>query len=309
MLALKTTHALTADDIAGVTIGTFAAARRLDAWCLATTEQAQYSLPFPVAAALVHGRVGVAEIESEVLHDPRGRALSESIEVAEVAAYEALFPAERWSDVTIHRNDGRVLESGRTTAPGDPESPLDDAAPEDEFRALATPVLGNARTERLLDCVRGSGNAASLERFVERTCGGVEQCQIGCFASLLEKTRKPGASSLVQRCGTRGADAESHASRAKRPSDSHTTKDSRSSVCRSRCTVLVASALARANSLSEARVRAPLNRVSNCSARRTERTCPAPASTLACVLRRPHEVVVSRFVCSSDISFIVPTTV
>ena len=163
-LALRAGHGFVADAIEAVSIGTFAAAARLDARAPATTEEAQYSLAFPVAAALVRGRVGVAEIEGTGLADPEVLRLARRVEVRVDPAHDALFPAERWSDVTVSLADGRTLASGRMAAPGDPESPLDGAALEAKFRALAEPALGERRARRLVETVGGLGGGPSLER-------------------------------------------------------------------------------------------------------------------------------------------------
>ena len=164
-LALKARHGFEVGEIERVRIGTFAAAARLGARAPATTEQAQYSLPFPVAAALVHGRVDVAAIEGAGLADAEALALAARIEVRVEPAHEALFPAERWSDVSVRLVDGCTLDSGRTAAPGDPESSLDDAALGAKFRGLAEPVLGAERVGRLVETVAGFGDSASLEPF------------------------------------------------------------------------------------------------------------------------------------------------
>src|SRR3546814_4754715 len=55
--------ALRPDQVKRVMVHSFAEAVRLATRRPATTDEAQYSLPFPVTAALVHGRLGVAEID------------------------------------------------------------------------------------------------------------------------------------------------------------------------------------------------------------------------------------------------------
>ena len=181
-LALKGAHGVDVEDVESVSIGTFAASARLDARAPATTEQAQYSLPFPVACALVHGRVGVAEIDGRGLADERVLALSRAIEVREVATYTAAFPAERRSDVTIVRRDGRTLESGPTLAAGDPEAPLDEATLEAKFRALATPALGVSRAASLLAAARRFGDAPSLSSFETLVYAGTDGAEAACGA-------------------------------------------------------------------------------------------------------------------------------
>ncbi|MBA3528473.1 MAG: MmgE/PrpD family protein, partial [Propionibacteriaceae bacterium] len=61
-LALQRTHDLPLAAIERIEVVTFHQATRLASRRPETTEEAQYSLPFPVAAALAHGRLGFAEL-------------------------------------------------------------------------------------------------------------------------------------------------------------------------------------------------------------------------------------------------------
>ena len=161
-LALRAAHGLGPDDVRRARVGTFAQAARLDARAPVDTEAAQYSLPFPVAAALVHGEVGLAQIAGAGLADRRTLALAASMEVHEVGEYVAAFPGARWSDVTLELADGRTVASGRTAAPGDPETPLDDAALGAKLDALAGPALGGRRAAMLREALEGFGSGDSL---------------------------------------------------------------------------------------------------------------------------------------------------
>lgn len=152
-LALGTTHAVTPETIVRITVDAFH-----EAVCLAqrrprTTEEAQYSLPYPLAAALVRGTVGPAEVS--VLDDPAILRLADSVELRERPAFSAAFPARRFSEVTLTLADGRTLASGPVEADGDPERPLSHAAIRAKFRAYAGPVLGAERAGAIEACVLG----------------------------------------------------------------------------------------------------------------------------------------------------------
>src|SRR4030095_16521113 len=71
-LALQRDHGLAAEAIASIAIESFREAIDLGSRCRArsASDEAQYSLPYPVAAALVHGRVGAEEIDAAGT-DPR----------------------------------------------------------------------------------------------------------------------------------------------------------------------------------------------------------------------------------------------
>jgi len=145
-------YALAAADVERVEIRTFAAGVRLAAVAPANTEAAQYSLPFPVAAMIVRGRIGPDEISGAGLNDEAILAVSRKLVVTEDPRLTALFPAERWASATITIRDGRHLESDLTSARGDPSAPLSDGEISEKFHSLAA-TLGLARAteiERLI---------------------------------------------------------------------------------------------------------------------------------------------------------------
>ena len=111
-----------------------------------TTEAAQYSLPFPVAAALVKGTIGAPEVGDAGLADPNTLRLSRSMILREDASYSARFPAERWAHVVFHLADGTSIRSEPTVARGNPENPLSDAELVEKYRAYAVPLVGVDRS-------------------------------------------------------------------------------------------------------------------------------------------------------------------
>jgi 2-methylcitrate dehydratase PrpD len=92
--------------------------------------EAQFSIPFLVAAALVRGRVGIGEVAG--VDDPQVLALSDRIQgaVREDAA-------PNWAQITVRRVDGRVASLETTRASGSPEKPLSDAQLQAKFRDCA----------------------------------------------------------------------------------------------------------------------------------------------------------------------------
>jgi 2-methylcitrate dehydratase PrpD len=154
-------------DIEKLSIGTFHESIRLATAKPQSTEEAQYSLPFPVAAAIIHMQVTVKEVEGAGLEDEAVLALSQSIELYEVEAFNEVFPEKRISELTITLKDGRVLESGPTEADGDPESPLSEEDIDNKFLRFATPVLGMNHASKLMHHVRNMGDSPDLKAFNE----------------------------------------------------------------------------------------------------------------------------------------------
>jgi 2-methylcitrate dehydratase PrpD len=148
---LRLAHGIAAAQIEAVQVNSFDYAATLFQGLPETTSKAQYSLPFAVAAMLVHGRIGLEHISGTGLADPAVAAMVRRIAVTAVPRHQARFPAGRWADLEIRLKDGRVLASGDTHARGGPERPF--AAPDiiAKFMELAAPCLGEVRAAAIRD--------------------------------------------------------------------------------------------------------------------------------------------------------------
>jgi 2-methylcitrate dehydratase PrpD len=168
---------LSPDSIERVVVETFYEATRLDHRTPADTDTAQYSLPFPLAAALVHGNLGPRELIGEALHDRRVLDLAQRVELINAADLSARFPAERLARVIVHTADGRVFESGLSSARGDPESPWTDAEFETKFRWLASGLLPVERAEAILGTARGVADLPDMARLFDLMADPLEVAQ------------------------------------------------------------------------------------------------------------------------------------
>ncbi len=166
-LELKRLHGFDASEIVGIEVTSFHEATRLACREPANTEQAQYSLPFPLAAALVHGTVGPAQISDEGLTDRETLRLSNLVSFVENADYNAAFPEQRYAHVHINLQNGARLVSDRTAASGDPEDPLSDTAIRQKFRDLAEPQLGRERAIRVETAVQDLASGQPIESLLD----------------------------------------------------------------------------------------------------------------------------------------------
>ena len=150
-LALQRAHRFRAEDVASLAVESFreAVALGVARAVAVTTEDAQYALRHPVAAALVFGGIGPLEVSAPRLADPRVEHLQRAMTVSEDAAFSRLFPAERWARVRVTLTDGRTLASEPAVARGSAENPLSDAELLSKYRSYAEPVLGRPRAARI----------------------------------------------------------------------------------------------------------------------------------------------------------------
>ncbi len=164
--SLQAAHDFTPGMIERIEIVTFHQGCRLDHPRPTTTEQAQYSLPFPVAAILTKGKCGAAEITTG-LYDPDILHLADRIEMVEDDEYNRRFPAERVARAVIELNDGRRLESPTTQADGDPETPLSDDVFRMKFRDLAGPMLGDTAADTVWNMAGNLADGGTIQPFMD----------------------------------------------------------------------------------------------------------------------------------------------
>lgn len=121
--ALKQDHGFHAQDIRSIRIETFHEGKRLAVGKPNSSDQAQYNLPFSVAAYLVRDALGPQEVTGAGLTDPDILGLMDRIIVVEDDLFNTRFPAERWARAIITLKDGQTFISADTTAQGDWDNP------------------------------------------------------------------------------------------------------------------------------------------------------------------------------------------
>ena len=127
-----------------------------------TTYEAQFSLPFVVAAALVDGRVGLATFTAERLEDRRLLALASRVE--HVIDPDSTFPDGFPGWVTVRLTDGRVVEVREPDGRGGPGRPLPASAIVEKFHDNAARALPGARCEELARAVLDLDGAPDVRK-------------------------------------------------------------------------------------------------------------------------------------------------
>lgn len=138
---LRSTLELDPADVVRVRVRTFGAAAALARELPATTEEAQYSLVWPVAAALRHGCFGVEHVLPPAFGDRETRRLASLVEIEVDPELERAFPARRLSELVVELAGGAVHTSGPTEAPGEPDDPRWEEIVETKFAELAAEAV------------------------------------------------------------------------------------------------------------------------------------------------------------------------
>jgi 2-methylcitrate dehydratase PrpD len=110
-----------------------------------TYHEAQVSLPYSVAVALVDGQALFAQYDNARLHEPLLRKLSSLVEIA----VDSTLPRGVSCRITVEMNDGTEFVSQVDYPKGSIQNPMSDAELRAKFDSLAVPVLGTARADEL----------------------------------------------------------------------------------------------------------------------------------------------------------------
>jgi 2-methylcitrate dehydratase PrpD len=164
-LALQQHHRVIPEQVKQIRVFTFHEAVRLSCRLPRSTEEAQYSLPFPLAAALVNGRLGPAELSGRALASPVVLKLSGCVHLIEDDGFNRRFPAKRFARVEIEMRDGKKFDSGEVEANWEATCPPTDLALREKFRRLAGEQLTDKRAadiERMLWRCEDLSNADRL---------------------------------------------------------------------------------------------------------------------------------------------------
>jgi 2-methylcitrate dehydratase len=133
-----------------------------------TKEEADHSLPYLVAVALLDGQVLPAQYAPDRIARADVQDLLRRVDVRPSPDLTARFPAEHACRVRVALRDGRVLVREKSDYRGFPTRPAGWDDVEDKFRRLAVPVTGEAAADRIVGLVR------DLERVrVEELCSAL----------------------------------------------------------------------------------------------------------------------------------------
>ena len=76
-------------------------------------EEAKFSIPYCVCAALVKGKFGLRELEMDCLNDQTIRTLTDKVTIESDRSLESFYPKRKGAEVHITLNDGRMLSKNR----------------------------------------------------------------------------------------------------------------------------------------------------------------------------------------------------
>jgi 2-methylcitrate dehydratase PrpD len=113
-----------------------------------TVVEAQFSMPFGAAVAILYGRASLDEYTEANLKSPEVREMMKRISCVSDPELDRLYPKQWPASVEIVTRDGKRFIARVDYPRGDPENPLSWAEVIQKFEGLAAPVFsGEARAE------------------------------------------------------------------------------------------------------------------------------------------------------------------
>ena len=169
---LRELHSIPIEKVARIEIETYEEACRLHVRLPHTTEEAQFSLPWVVAAMLIDGELGPDQVLDRRLQDPAIRRLAACVEThadAELTRLHALtedFEPEGIDAATvrIELDDGSVVDSGLVDMA---VRPMSRGEVEGKFRRIARRVLADKSCEQVIELVNGLESESSVAALVD----------------------------------------------------------------------------------------------------------------------------------------------
>jgi len=160
VLTLRAEHGVTAADVARVEIDVFDVAYRIigggeegDKTVVRTKEEADHSLPYLVAVALLDGQVMPEQYRPVRIRAADVQSLLQWVAIRPDEGFSRRFPAEMPCRVAIALRDGRVLTAEATDFPGFVTRGRTWEATQAKFNRLTEPFTTPALRARLLTTV------------------------------------------------------------------------------------------------------------------------------------------------------------
>jgi 2-methylcitrate dehydratase PrpD len=129
----------------------------------ASVVDAQFSMPFGAAVAILYGKATLDEYTLENIKSAQVKAMMDKIFCIKDPELEKEFPQKWPAAVTILTQDGNEYFTRVDYPKGDPENPLTWNELIDKFKNLMSPVFSDDRQTQIIDKVRSLEQMADLD--------------------------------------------------------------------------------------------------------------------------------------------------
>lgn len=148
-ITLIKNHGIKTEDIERVEVKTFVAATRLSKIIPKSTDEAQYNISYPIAAAIIYEDLGFSQVIDENLGNADVLDMMKKIEFQVDEKLESAFPARRQCKVSIVLKNGNRFTSDTYEPIGEAKDNVDlDWITEKYFR-ITKPILNETAQQKI----------------------------------------------------------------------------------------------------------------------------------------------------------------
>jgi 2-methylcitrate dehydratase PrpD len=170
ILSLARAHNLFAEDVEQITLGILDVAIPIICepaavkYAPRTVVDAQFSMPFGAAVALLYRRASLPEFSAEVVASPGVRELMKRVSCARDRELERSYPREWPAWALIELRDGRKLTAAVRHPKGDPENPLSWEELIAKYQELSDGALPRSRRDEVCARIRSLDGEPDVAR-------------------------------------------------------------------------------------------------------------------------------------------------
>jgi 2-methylcitrate dehydratase PrpD len=173
LLKITQDNQLAADDIKTATVGVLSAGFALVAEPLeqkrhpATIVDAQFSMPFGAAVAILFGNAALNRYTLENLQSKKVKDLMMRINCVKDPVLDAQYPSKWPAAAEIETHEGRKFTDQIEYPKGDPENPLSGEELKQKFLNMVAPVLALKQAEQLMELVEDFENLIDVRPMIK----------------------------------------------------------------------------------------------------------------------------------------------
>ena len=131
--------------------------------------EAQFSMPYGAAVAILYGRASLSEYTEDVVAHPDTKEMMSRVRCVEDPAIEVNYPSRWPAWAEIETQDGRKLRVDTQYPKGDPENALSWDEMKDKFRDLTGTLLSPGRQNEIIGAVESLENLEDIRVLAQLT--------------------------------------------------------------------------------------------------------------------------------------------
>jgi len=170
-LNLVKAHDIKPKDVQNVKVWTYDVALKLLGTKYTDTNSlfidAQFSIPYAVAATIMDRTFGIDQISEDRLRDPSVHELAKKVEAVEDPKLTALYPDKTATRVEILTKNGKNRGDTVYFPKGDPRNPFTWRELQDKFNKLATRAIEDSKTKEVMDILLKLEKLSNIKKLIK----------------------------------------------------------------------------------------------------------------------------------------------